>query len=100
MTQEKKSDTLFPVKEIAEMFDNGFFDKMQDFTQRVEKEGMVPPDVKHYELHLKVKFSDLKKPLKYKNIQHNIQMQIVPITEEDIKKEKERKENEIIQKKK
>lgn len=77
------SETIFEQKEIEEMFNTSFLPMVQKFAERTMK-NRPEENIKMFRILLDFNFLPQSETLQFKDIEKAIQMQLQPITQEDI----------------
>lgn len=84
-----QSGELFQTEELYEMFNTSFLPKLQEFARRAKETRLPEKDVKFFHVNMLLQFSELEEPLTYQMIQDKIQMQLQPVTQEDLDRDNE-----------
>ena len=96
MTEEKTEEQkeleskIFSPEEIHDMFDTGFLAKLHEFAKRMKKDIYPDKNINCYMARMHLKFEDLESELTYESIKEAVNLQLQPVFQEDLDKEKER----------
>lgn len=79
-----QSGDLFEIEELYEMFNTSFLPKLQEFARRAKISRLADQEVKFFNVRMHLQFDELEHPLTYQMIEDRIQLQLQPITQEDL----------------
>lgn len=77
------SEQIFNQQEIEEMFNVSFLPMIHEFSKRT-KEKRAEDDIKMFRIFLDFNFIPQEKTLQFSDIEKAVNMQLQPITQEDI----------------
>lgn len=94
MTDEKQEEKFCEPEELYEMFNCTFLPKLQEFAKRAKQKKFEGKEIAFYNMHLFLQFEDSDEPLIYQSIQDKINLQLQPVTKEELEKaQKEAEKN-------
>ncbi len=86
---EEKEKKIYSPEEIHEMFNSGFLPILQKFAKRTKKERFPAEEIACFQCRLILEFSDLEAPLTYESIMGQVNLQLQPVLQKDVDKQKE-----------
>lgn len=75
---------IYTDEEVVKMFDTEFLPTIQELARRCKKIKYQDVDIKLWEVKMNLQFSNLDKTLRYEDIEGQIRLQLVAITQEMI----------------
>lgn len=86
--KEEKEKKIHSPEEIHEMFNPSFLPLLQEFARRVKKERFPDEKIACFQARMFLEFSDLEAPLTYESLGKKVNLQLQPVLQSDVDKQK------------